>query len=120
MYACMAWATSLLYATASTTVRVPLTTSPEAKFSGRVVWPLSLVTSSPPAVGGQTRGGADDGVLGALGDGDDYAVGGVEGVRSGNLREGMVLMLLHVPENCTLVHDFHRLFPGVNGKKRNF
>ena len=39
MYSCMASATFLLYATASTTVRAPLTASPEAKMPGRLVRP---------------------------------------------------------------------------------
>ena len=43
----MASATSLEWATASTTVREPLTTSPEAKMPGRVVWPLSSAEIRP-------------------------------------------------------------------------
>ena len=44
IYWCMDSATILLWATASTTVRAPFTTSPEAKMPGRVVWPVSSAT----------------------------------------------------------------------------
>ena len=50
MYSCMASATVLLYATASTTVRAPLTASPLAKMPGMLVRPTSSVSNRPRAV----------------------------------------------------------------------
>ena len=47
MYSSMATATSLAMATASTTVRAPLTASPPAKTPGRVVRPSGSTVSRP-------------------------------------------------------------------------
>ena len=47
MYSCIASATRLPVATASTTVLAPWATSPAAKTPGREVWPLSSTVRMP-------------------------------------------------------------------------
>ena len=58
----------------------------------------------------QTLGALGDGGAGALTDGHDDAVGGVQHLGARLLGEGAVLGLLQVPEDHARIGDLHRLF----------
>ena len=99
-------ATILLWATASTTVRAPFTTSPEQRC--RDGWYDRFHLHQRPCISSQSLSGVDNPVLWTLTDGNNHAVSGVKGFASGNFGETAFFILGHILKDYSFICDFHR------------